>query len=269
MTAPPTTSEWPLMNLVVEWTTKSAPSLIGFCSAGDRKVLSQTTLAPAAWARVQMSATSTRRSRGLEGVSTRTSLGLQRKRRLKRDGIALIDQQQLEMPLLGAGVQQATGAAVTVVRRDQQVARLQQGQGQVDGGHAGGGDDGARAAFQFGQGFGQDVAGRVARAAVVVLPLLLEAGEGIVGRQIERRHDRAVGRVRIHARAGGDGVRIGGTGSHALMSLKAARRMSPTKASSFRKASWPKREGASTKRHRSATARPVRGCRRSAPDGRR
>src|SRR5690606_39510457 len=39
-TVPPTTSEWPLRYLVVEWTTKSAPSVIGFCSAGERKVLS-------------------------------------------------------------------------------------------------------------------------------------------------------------------------------------------------------------------------------------
>ena len=47
-TAPPTTSLWPLMYLVVECTTRSAPSAIGVCSAGDRKVLSTTTSAPTA-----------------------------------------------------------------------------------------------------------------------------------------------------------------------------------------------------------------------------
>jgi hypothetical protein len=47
-TAPPTTSLWPLMYLVVECSTKSAPkSSIGRCSAGDRKVLSTSASAPA------------------------------------------------------------------------------------------------------------------------------------------------------------------------------------------------------------------------------
>ena len=45
-TAPPTTSLWPLMYLVVECTTMSAPSRKGCCQAGDRKVLSTTTSAP-------------------------------------------------------------------------------------------------------------------------------------------------------------------------------------------------------------------------------
>src|SRR6185437_13517017 len=56
-TAPPTTSLWPLIYLVVECTTTSAPSSKGCCSAGDRKVLSTT-------------------SSGLDGVSTQTSAGL-------------------------------------------------------------------------------------------------------------------------------------------------------------------------------------------------
>ena len=38
-------SLWPLMYLVVECTTRSAPSAIGVCNAGDRKVLSATTRA--------------------------------------------------------------------------------------------------------------------------------------------------------------------------------------------------------------------------------
>ncbi len=74
------------MYLVVEWTTKSAPSLMGCCRAGDRKVLSATTLAPAAWARRQMSATSTTRIRGLEGVSTKTSLGFRVRARSSASG---------------------------------------------------------------------------------------------------------------------------------------------------------------------------------------
>ena len=99
----------------------------------------------------------------------------------------------------------------------------------------------ARAAFQFRQGLGQHVAGRVARAAVVVLPLLVEAGEGVVGRQVQRRHDRAVRRILIDADPGGDGAGVGRTvgSGHWSMSFRAVVSTSATKASSLRKASWP------------------------------
>ena len=63
------------MYLVVEWITRSAPSAIGCCRAGDRKVLSTADLQPTARARAQMSATSTTRISGLDGVSIRISLG--------------------------------------------------------------------------------------------------------------------------------------------------------------------------------------------------
>ena len=70
ITAPPTTSLWPLMYLVVECTTRSAPSLSGCCQAGDRKVLSTTTSAPAALPSIATAAISVSRSSGLLGVST-------------------------------------------------------------------------------------------------------------------------------------------------------------------------------------------------------
>ena len=50
--------------------------------------------------------------------------GRDRQRRLQRFGVALIDKLEVEMPLPGPRAQQATGAAVTVVRRDQDVAVL-------------------------------------------------------------------------------------------------------------------------------------------------
>ena len=46
--APPTTSECPLMYLVVECTTTSAPRASGCCRYGDAKVLSTTSSAPLA-----------------------------------------------------------------------------------------------------------------------------------------------------------------------------------------------------------------------------
>lgn len=62
-----------LRNLVVEWITKSAPSTIGRCSAGDRNVLSTATLAPAALARAAIARISNMRNSGLLGVSISTS----------------------------------------------------------------------------------------------------------------------------------------------------------------------------------------------------
>ena len=65
------------MYFVVEWITRSAPSSIGFCSAGDRKVLSTAALQPTAWARAQMSATSTTRISGFDGRLDQNQLGVQ------------------------------------------------------------------------------------------------------------------------------------------------------------------------------------------------
>ena len=74
-TAPPTTSLWPLMYLVVEWITKSAPNSIGVCSAGDRKVLSTTVNAPTACAASITKRRSVMRSSGFDGVSIHTTAG--------------------------------------------------------------------------------------------------------------------------------------------------------------------------------------------------
>ena len=55
--------------------TKSAPSMVGRCSAGDRNVLSTPTLAPVALARAAIARISNMRNSGLLGVSIRTSEG--------------------------------------------------------------------------------------------------------------------------------------------------------------------------------------------------
>ena len=73
ITAPPTTSLWPLMYLVVECSEKSAPSASGCCQAGDRKVLSTTVRAPLRRAAAVIAAMSVMRSSGLLGVSIHTS----------------------------------------------------------------------------------------------------------------------------------------------------------------------------------------------------
>ena len=76
ITAPPTTSECPLMYLVVECTTISTPNLIGFCKAGDKNVLSAATNAPHCFATSVTALISVKRSTGLLGVSIQISLGL-------------------------------------------------------------------------------------------------------------------------------------------------------------------------------------------------
>ena len=73
ITAPPITSEWPPRYLVVEWTTRSAPSSSGCWRYGEANVLSTASMAPCWWASSAMAAMSRIWSRGLVGVSIQTS----------------------------------------------------------------------------------------------------------------------------------------------------------------------------------------------------
>ena len=206
MTAPPTTSLWPLRYFVVECTTMSAPSASGRCQPGDRNVLSATTSAPIACARLAMSAMSVMRSSGLLGVSIHT-------RRAGFDSAAStaasspkLTNSTSSSPRLLPRVEQAERAAVAVVRRDDARAHGQQMADERDGAHAGAGDDPARAAFEIGERLGQQVARRIARAAVVVLAFVAEAAEREGRREMERRHDRTRHVAAFEARAHGAGV---------------------------------------------------------------
>ncbi len=68
-TQPPTTSECPLMYLVVECITMSTPNSIGRCRYGDRNVLSQIVMMLCFFAIDTIAAMSTTLSSGLLGVS--------------------------------------------------------------------------------------------------------------------------------------------------------------------------------------------------------
>ena len=57
---------------MAEWTTMSAPSVIGCCRYGVANVLSTTTSAPVAWATAATASMSTHVSSGLVGVSSQT-----------------------------------------------------------------------------------------------------------------------------------------------------------------------------------------------------
>ena len=67
--APPITVPWPLMNLVVLWTTTSAPRERGLWRIGVANVLSTTTLAPCECAISEVLAMSITDIVGLAGVS--------------------------------------------------------------------------------------------------------------------------------------------------------------------------------------------------------
>jgi hypothetical protein len=68
-TAPPSTRPWPSMYLVAECTTRTAPRLSGFCSAGEQKQLSTASSAPQAWAMSATARMSMISVSGLDGVS--------------------------------------------------------------------------------------------------------------------------------------------------------------------------------------------------------
>ncbi|MNN34006.1 hypothetical protein D3C81_1477870 [compost metagenome] len=66
---PPVASLWPLRYLVVLCSTRSAPSASGRYSAGDRKVLSTTSLRPRRLASAASAGISLTRTSGLDAVS--------------------------------------------------------------------------------------------------------------------------------------------------------------------------------------------------------
>ena len=105
------------------------------------------------------------------------------------------------MTLASQRLVETVRAAVAVVGHDQQVAGFQELHHDVQRRHPRCRDHRACAAFERGQRLAECVAGRVAGARVVVLALLPETGEGVIGGQVQRRHDGAMLRVRLYGRA--------------------------------------------------------------------
>ena len=157
-----------------------------------------------------MSATSVMRNSGLLGVSIHTSAAGFDNAAVTAAGIAEIDELHGELAALLPRREQPERAAVAVVRRDDARADRQHVADQRDGAHAGSRDDGARAAFEIGERIGQQVARRIARAAVVVLALVAEAAEGVGRREVQRRHHGAGHVAILEAGAYGAGVCVRG-----------------------------------------------------------
>src|SRR5678815_1975183 len=195
ITAPPTTSLWPFRYFVVEWTTMSAPSAMGCCRAGERKVLSTTTVAPAAWATAATRRTSVMRSSGLLGVSIQTRRGRRR----------AIGENEVEVLLFCKRTQQTLRSAVAVMRGDDHVTRLGEMEHERDGRHPGARHHSSLAFLELGQRAGQLRARRVAATRVVVGTRFREALERERGGEMDWRHDGAV--LAVGGDAGANGAR--------------------------------------------------------------
>ena len=95
-------------------------------------------------------------------------------------------------PVVALGCQileQAPGAAVAVVRGDQQIPRFEQGGGdQMDCPHAGAGDHGTGAPFQCRQRVRQIGTGRIAGAGIIVLTGLAKVGKCVVAGEVDGGH---------------------------------------------------------------------------------
>jgi hypothetical protein len=87
------------MYFVVECTTRSAPSAIGCCQTGLRKVLSTATSAPAPRAAAATAAMSVMRNSGLLGVSIHTSRGFVSSARASAGGSVMSTNSTTALPV--------------------------------------------------------------------------------------------------------------------------------------------------------------------------
>ena len=127
-------------------------------------------------------------------------------RRRERVRIGLVDEGHPVMAPGAAEAEQAVRPAVAIVGGDEQVARPQARQGEVEGRHAAGDHDGPGAALELGDRVGQRVPRRVAEARVIVGSRLLEGRELEGRRQVDRRDHGPEGRILGHAVRRRDGA---------------------------------------------------------------
>ena len=189
-------SEWPLRYFVAEWITMSNPSSIGRWIHGLAKVLSETEIALCLRAIFATASRSISLRSGLLGVSTQTMrvFGLHRGFDFRR--VAHVDEGEIEIGGAAAHLfEKPVGAAVKIVAHHDvraAVDRLERGRHR---GQTGGESPAARAAFEIGDATFVGAASRIDRARVVVA--LMPAGTflDVGGGGVDRRHDRAGGRI--------------------------------------------------------------------------
>ena len=131
-----------------------------------------------------------------------------RERCTQGSGIALIDEGDLDLPASLPRFQQTIGAAITIVRRDDETSLAGLGENNIYRSHPGTHDDSARAAFQLGQRIAQHVAAWIGRTRIFIRAALLVAVEGKRAGEIDRRCHRTKRAVRRDAICGRNGVEI-------------------------------------------------------------
>jgi hypothetical protein len=204
ITAPPTTSLWPLMYLVVECTTRSAPSASG-AAAGDRKVLSSRPRARRAHGRARPAPRCRRCAAADCSASRSRAARASRERGLERTRITEVDEVALAARRAVPGAEQPERAAVAVVRRDDARSDGQQVPTSVIAPMPVPVIDAPTPPSRSVSASAEQVARRVAGARVVVLALVAEAAEGEGRGQVDRRHDGAGDLVGLEAGAHGAG----------------------------------------------------------------
>ena len=212
---PPIMSEWPFRYLVVECTTMSKPSSSGRCTHGLAKVLSATAedaaLARDLGDRRQVGELEQRIGRRLDPDHAACSGGIAA-RRLARS----VRSTKLKLEpgaALAHALEQAKGAAVEVVARDDVRAGVEQLEHRRDRRQARGEREACAAALQVGDAALEGEARRVVRAAVVEALVHARARLHVGRGRVDRRHDRAgrrIGRLAGVDRAGGESVLAAG-----------------------------------------------------------
>jgi len=122
-------------------------------------------------------------------------------RRCERCIVSLIDEGDIELPLVPSCGKETIGARITIMRRDDQIIGPQPRENQVDRRHAGRRDDSAGAAFELRYRVGEQIAAGIAGPRIGMGSRAIETFEGKGARKIERRRDGA------EVLIGGDTVR--------------------------------------------------------------
>ena len=166
LTAPSSTSECPLSAFVPDVIAKSAPWSSGCRPSGVATVLSTANSAPVARAAAETASRSQTSSRGLEGVSTHTSVAPSAAATIASVSVGTI---RTSMPFGSRSLaREVADAWVAVAARDEHVAGAQARQHDGgDRGHARGEDD-RRSAVQLADRALERRPGRVGVAAVAV-----------------------------------------------------------------------------------------------------
>ncbi len=197
ITAPPTTSEWPFRYLVVECTTRSAPSSSGRWKYGRHEgVVDGQATRRAAGTIAATAAMSASAAAGWSASRPSTSRVFGSIAAATAAGVARVDVGEARARAAEDLVEQAEGAAVEVVAGDDVIARVEQCAARaVVAATPAANAKPSVAALERRQVRLEREAGRVVRARVLEALVLARARLRVGRGQEDRRHHRAGGRI--------------------------------------------------------------------------